>query len=73
MRKRRWRAKSADAALKAALTNYATATSADGDGAMVRAHAKSAFEAVAIAQQTIAGQFWTEPSHREVVEKLPKA
>jgi len=55
-------ARSADAALKTALDNYVAVAVANADPAKVRASGKTALEAVAIAQQALVGQFWTDPS-----------
>ena len=65
--------KSADAALKTALDGYTGMAGATGDAAKVAAANKAAVEAVAIAQQVLVGQFWTDPKLQEYVASLPKA
>ncbi|MGH3719837.1 MAG: hypothetical protein ACRDRI_13570 [Pseudonocardiaceae bacterium] len=62
------------ATLRRALANYAllagnAATPVD----KVKAANKTALEAVALAQQTIAGQFWTDPALQAFLDGLPKA
>ena len=51
----------ADAALKKALDAYTTLAAQPGDAGSVHAANKTALEGVAIAMQTVAGQFWTDP------------
>jgi hypothetical protein len=58
------KAKSTDASLKKALDAYAGLADKAGDAAKVRAANKSAVEAVAVAQQSVVGQFCTEPKLR---------
>ena len=55
------KAKSADAPLKKALDGYVGLADKPGDAAKVRAAHKTAVEAVAVAQQSVVGQFWAEP------------
>jgi hypothetical protein len=53
----------ADAGIKTALDAYVTAAAdAASDPAQVRTTNQMAIEALAIAQQALAGQFWTDPS-----------
>ncbi len=66
-------AKSADAALKAAVDGYANVAGAAGDATRVQAANKSALEAVTIAQQVLVGQFWTDPRLQAVLAALPQA
>jgi hypothetical protein len=54
------KARSADATLKKALDAYVGVADKAGDAAKVRAANKSAVEAVATAQQSLVGQFWTD-------------
>ncbi len=65
-------AKSSDAALQNALKAYAGLAGAPGDATRVKASNKTALEAVAIAQQVLVGQFWTQPKLQEALAALPK-
>jgi len=65
-------AKNSDADLKNAIQAYATAVSA-GDREKAGSANKAALEAVAVAQQVIAGQFWTDPALRSYLASLPQA
>lgn len=55
------KAKAADASLKKALDAYLGLADKPGDAAKVRTANKAAVEAVAVAQQSLVGQFWAEP------------
>lgn len=57
----------ADAALKKALDAYAAVASKSGDVPSVAAAEKTAFEATAVAQQWVVGQFWTDPKLKEAI------
>jgi hypothetical protein len=50
-----------DAAVKKALDGYLSLVGQPGDAAQVRAANKAAIEAVAVGQQVLVGQFWTDP------------
>ena len=50
----------ADAPLQKALDAYVAAANQGIDGGQVHAANKAAIEAVAIGQQVLAGQFWTD-------------
>ena len=65
-------AKSADTTVKTALDAYASMAGAAGDAPRVRAANKTALEAVAIAQQVLVGQFWTEPRLQSFLAGLPQ-
>ena len=65
--------KAADAALKTALDNYEKVAGAAGDAAKVRAANQAARDAVAVAQQAVAGQFWTDAKLQSTLAALPKA
>ena len=60
-------AKSADADLKKALDTYTALAGGAGDRAKVQAAARAAREAAAVAQQSLAGQFWTAPAFQAEV------
>ena len=64
--------KAADAALKTALDNYGNLAGAAGDATKVRAANRAALDAVAIAQQSVAGQFWTDAKLQSALAALPK-
>jgi hypothetical protein len=66
-------AKNGDASVKTALDNYAALIAAAGDAAKVASSNRAAMEAVGVAQQVIAGQFWTDAKVKEYVAALPKA
>lgn len=67
-------AKSSDPPLQAALTAYAQAVAnPGGDAGKAQSTYKSASEQIAIAQQVIAGQFWTDPQLQKFLAGLPKA
>jgi hypothetical protein len=68
------KAKSVDAGLRKALDAYVGVADKAGDAAKARAANKSAVEAVAVAQQSLVGQFWTEPKlHGSAVTGLMAA
>jgi hypothetical protein len=50
----------ADAAVKKALDGYAALAEQAGDSAQTQAANKAAIEAIAIGQQAVVGQFWTD-------------
>ena len=50
----------ADAAVKKALDTYAPLAEQAGDAAQTEAANKAAIEAIAIGQQALVGQFWTD-------------
>jgi hypothetical protein len=66
-------AKSADAPLKTALDNYGAIAAAAGDKAKAASTNKAAIEQASIAQQVIAGQFWTDPALKSYLATLPVA
>ncbi len=66
-------AMAADAALKTALDNYAALAAAAGDATKAQAANKAALEAVAIGQQVIVGQFWTDAKLQAAIVALPKS
>jgi hypothetical protein len=66
-------ARNGDASVKTALDNYAALIAAAGDAARVTASNRAAMEAVGVAQQVIAGQFWTDVKVKDYVAALPKA
>jgi hypothetical protein len=66
-------AKSSDAPLKTALDNYGALIVAAGDVVKIAASNRAAAEAVGVAQQVIAGQFWTEARVKDFVAALPRA
>lgn len=59
----------ADAPLKKALDTYTPLAAQAGEAAKVRAAEKAAVEAAAIAQQVVAGQFWTDSKFQEAYQK----
>jgi hypothetical protein len=61
------------ATLRSALAAYATLVqdTPAPTGAQVQAANKTALEAVALAQQTFVGQFWTDPSLQDFLAGLP--
>jgi hypothetical protein len=65
----------ADVPLKKALDGYTAVSAQPGDVATVRAANKSALEAVAIALQTVAGQFWAnadfQTAYQNALAALP--
>jgi hypothetical protein len=61
------KAKSADTALKKALDDYAAVAGQPADDAKTQAAARSAIEAVLVAEQTLAGQYWTDPKFQSAV------
>jgi hypothetical protein len=65
--------KNADAALRGGLQTYAGTAVEGGDSSKVAASYKAAVEAVAVAQQVIAGQFWTDPALQTFLTGLPRA
>ncbi len=65
-------AKSSDAALKTALDGYAAVASAPGDAAKAASTNKAAVEAVGIAEQVLADQFWTTLSRQSFVATLAR-
>lgn len=58
----------ADAPLQKALETYRDVAGQPGDLDAVRAANKAAVEAVAVAQQTVVGQFWTEPTFKDAYQ-----
>jgi uncharacterized cupredoxin-like copper-binding protein len=62
------KAKNADAALQKALDAYAALSDKSGDSSTVSAANKAAIEAVAIAQQWLVGQFWTNPKLQDAIK-----
>jgi hypothetical protein len=66
-------AKSSDPPLQMALAAYAQAVANSGDAGKVQPAYKSASEQLAIAQQVVAGQFWTDPQLQRFLAGLPKA
>ncbi|HEY3080794.1 MAG TPA: hypothetical protein VGM69_12940 [Chloroflexota bacterium] len=65
------KAKSADVNLKKALDAYLAMADRAGDQARARAANRAAVEAVAVAQQSLIGQFWAEPKlHGAVLTAL---
>jgi hypothetical protein len=64
-------AKSSDAPLKTALIAYAQLAGGPGDADKVRAAQKAALEQIAIAQQVLVGQFWTDPQLQAFLADLP--
>jgi hypothetical protein len=66
-------AKSSDAPLKTSIDNYTALTIAPADPTKAAAANKAAVEAVGIAQQVIAGQFWTDQKVKDHIAGLPKA
>ncbi|GEM_PF-649707 len=58
-----------DAALKTALDAYAGLAGKAGDASTVSAAQKKAVEAVWVAQQWLAGQFWTNPKLQEAIRQ----
>jgi hypothetical protein len=65
-------AKNSDSPLKSALDTYAALANGPGDPKTPAAN-KAAIEAAAVAQQVIAGQFWTDPKLKDFLATLPKA
>ncbi len=65
-------ARGADAALSSAFDAYAALSGAAGDPATAAAANKAAVEAAGIAQQVLAGQFWTDPALQAYLASLPK-
>ena len=57
----------ADTAVQKALDVYAALSDKPGDANTVIAAQKAAFEAVAIGQQWIVGQFWTDPKLKDAI------
>jgi uncharacterized cupredoxin-like copper-binding protein len=57
----------ADAAIQKALDTYAALSDKPGDANAVAAAEKAAVEAVAVGQQWIVGQFWTDPKLRDAI------
>jgi hypothetical protein len=66
-------AKSADAPLKTALDNYGAIAAAAGDKTKAASTNKAAIEQASIAQQVIAGQFWTDAALKAYLASLPVA
>lgn len=66
-------AKSSDQPLQAALTAYAQAAANPGDAGKMLSTYKSAMDQIAIAQQVLAGQFWTDPQLQKYLAGLPKS
>lgn len=66
-------ARSADAPLKTALDNYGALAGAAGDEVKAASTNKAAIEQASIAQQVIAGQFWTDPALKSYLATLPTA
>lgn len=65
--------KSAEAALKTALDAFTGAAVASGDAAKVATTARAAQDAVAVAQQVLVGQFWTDSRLQQFLASLPKS
>src|SRR5581483_2963078 len=63
----------ADAAPKKALESYAGLAGQAGDAKAVSSANRAAIEATAIAQQTIAGQFWTDSGFQTAYQQALKA
>jgi hypothetical protein len=58
----------ADAALKKALDAYTAVAGAAGDATTVQAAQTAAVQAAAVAQQVLAGQFWTNPKFKDAYQ-----
>jgi hypothetical protein len=63
----------ADAPLQKALEAYRTVAAQPGDAAAVRAANKAAIEAVAVAQQAVVGQFWTDSAFKDAYQRAMSA
>jgi len=61
------KAKNADAAPLKALNAYTALSDKPGDASQVSAANKQAVEAVAVAQQWVGGQFWTDPKFKDAL------
>ncbi len=59
----------ADVAPKKALDAYMVSAGQAGDAKTATAANKAAVEAVAIAQQAVVGQFWTDPKFQEAFQQ----
>jgi hypothetical protein len=59
----------ADGPLQKALETYRDVAGQPGDADAVRAANKAAVEAVAVAQQAVVGQFWTEPAFKAAYQR----
>ncbi len=63
------KAKSAGANLKTPLDAYAGLAGQQGDAGKVRDANRAAVEAAAVAQQTLAGQWWTDPAFQNALKQ----
>jgi hypothetical protein len=63
----------ADAPVRKALEAYAAVAGQPGDASAVRSAQRAAVEAVAIGQQALVGQFWTDTAFKEAYERALKA
>jgi hypothetical protein len=59
----------ADAPLKKALEAYVTAVTQSADPMQVRTAQRAAVDAVAVAQQVLVGQFWTDPAFQSAYQQ----
>src|SRR5262249_17523227 len=60
-----------DATLKKSLDGYLALAEGPGDQSKARGASKAALEAVAVAQQSLVGQFWSEPKlHGSILAAL---
>jgi uncharacterized cupredoxin-like copper-binding protein len=57
----------ADVPFKKALDAYTALSDKSGDATTTRAAQKAAFEAAAVAQQVLVGQFWTDPKFKDAI------